>query len=200
MHLDEIVRPVYIREAYRLLQQSIIFVESEDIELDDENLTEVGRTSSTDFDFLEMEEAPVVVPESTSALSDSPESAPLPSEKLQETARESFLSRELSTHSEAPQSIEPPALENDEEPPLKKVRKEKKPKGKTLLSAELYRSMTAMIGLILKAKQEQAEAEGDGKGGDYGGCRWGDLVTAYLSQVGVNSTLDHDSSCPSDTK
>jgi hypothetical protein len=30
------VRPLYIREAYRLLQQSIIFVESEDIELDGE--------------------------------------------------------------------------------------------------------------------------------------------------------------------
>lgn len=28
------MRPIYIREAYRLLQQSIIFVESEDIELD----------------------------------------------------------------------------------------------------------------------------------------------------------------------
>jgi len=29
------VEPVYIREAYRLLQKSIMFVETEDIELED---------------------------------------------------------------------------------------------------------------------------------------------------------------------
>ena len=29
------VQPVYIKEAYRLLQKSIIFVETEDIELED---------------------------------------------------------------------------------------------------------------------------------------------------------------------
>ena len=35
LHLDELVQPVYVREAYRLLQKSIIFVENEDVELDD---------------------------------------------------------------------------------------------------------------------------------------------------------------------
>jgi len=35
LHLDEHVQPVYIREAYRLLQKSIIMVENEDIELED---------------------------------------------------------------------------------------------------------------------------------------------------------------------
>jgi hypothetical protein len=29
------VQPVYVREAFRLLQKSIIFVETEDIELED---------------------------------------------------------------------------------------------------------------------------------------------------------------------
>ena len=39
------VRPVYIREAYRLLQKSIIFVETEDIELDDneEEMNEIAQ-------------------------------------------------------------------------------------------------------------------------------------------------------------
>ncbi|KAJ1439756.1 hypothetical protein B484DRAFT_167669 [Ochromonadaceae sp. CCMP2298] len=36
------VQPVYIREAYRLLQKSIIFVESEDVELED-NEEEMDR-------------------------------------------------------------------------------------------------------------------------------------------------------------
>jgi DNA replication licensing factor MCM6 len=35
LHLDDFVRPVYVSEAYRLLQKSIIFIESEDIELED---------------------------------------------------------------------------------------------------------------------------------------------------------------------
>lgn len=35
LHLDEKVQPVYVREAYRLLQKSIIFVETEDVELED---------------------------------------------------------------------------------------------------------------------------------------------------------------------
>jgi len=33
LHLDEVVQPVYVREAYRLLQKSIIFVETEDVDL-----------------------------------------------------------------------------------------------------------------------------------------------------------------------
>ncbi len=35
LHLDEEVRVEYVKEAHRLLQKSIIFVESEDIELED---------------------------------------------------------------------------------------------------------------------------------------------------------------------
>ena len=35
LHFDEEVKPVYVKEAYRLLQKSIIFVETEDIELED---------------------------------------------------------------------------------------------------------------------------------------------------------------------
>lgn len=38
LHLDDEVKEVYVREAYRLLQRSIIFVETEDIELDEEEL------------------------------------------------------------------------------------------------------------------------------------------------------------------
>jgi hypothetical protein len=35
LHLDEEIRVEYVKEAHRLLQKSIIFVESEDIELED---------------------------------------------------------------------------------------------------------------------------------------------------------------------
>ncbi len=42
LHLDDVVRPIYVREAYRLLQQSIIFVDMEDVELDNEDEGYVG--------------------------------------------------------------------------------------------------------------------------------------------------------------
>jgi DNA replication licensing factor MCM6 len=35
VHCDTLIRPVYVREAFRLLQKSIIFVETEDVELED---------------------------------------------------------------------------------------------------------------------------------------------------------------------
>ena len=42
--------------------------------------------------------------------------------------------------------------ENEDNPPTKKMRKEKSSKGKIFLSADLYRSITSHIGLILKSK------------------------------------------------
>jgi len=35
VHCDSLIRPVYVREAFRLLQKSIIFVETEDVELEE---------------------------------------------------------------------------------------------------------------------------------------------------------------------
>jgi hypothetical protein len=43
-------------------------------------------------------------------------------------------------------------VESSSEPPAKRRQKEKQGKAKTMMSAELYRSMTAMIALILKTK------------------------------------------------
>jgi len=39
------VKPSYVKEAYHLLQKSIIFVEAEDVELDDiaEEITELPK-------------------------------------------------------------------------------------------------------------------------------------------------------------
>lgn len=42
--------------------------------------------------------------------------------------------------------------EGTEEPPTKNQRKDKATKAKTMMSADLYRSMTAMVALILKTK------------------------------------------------
>eukprot|EP00968_Pinguiococcus_pyrenoidosus_P023234 scaffold3665_cov244-Pinguiococcus_pyrenoidosus.AAC.4 len=45
LHLDEEVKPKYVREAFRLLKKSIIFVETEDITLDDDEEAVEPRTS-----------------------------------------------------------------------------------------------------------------------------------------------------------
>jgi hypothetical protein len=131
-----------------------------------------------------MEEAPLVE-ETVPSLPEVPVATP------EEQSQQSLPPRrELSIQStDGPASLEAGGADMEEEqPPAKRARREKKSKGKTLLSAELYRSMTAMLGLILKSKQEQAlDAAEAGKAGaqdaHYDGCRWGDLVTAYLAQV-----------------
>jgi len=46
LHCDDEVRPVYIREAFRLLKQSIIHVESDEVPLDDDAFEEGDRPNS----------------------------------------------------------------------------------------------------------------------------------------------------------
>lgn len=54
LHLDEYVRPQYVREAVRLLRKSIIHVETEDVVLNDEDDVEDGDEKDADGD-VEME-------------------------------------------------------------------------------------------------------------------------------------------------
>eukprot|EP00177_Eucheuma_denticulatum_P000026 GFKZ01000055.1.p1 GENE.GFKZ01000055.1~~GFKZ01000055.1.p1 ORF type:complete len:922 (+),score=162.75 GFKZ01000055.1:259-3024(+) len=54
LHLDDCVRPHYVKEAVRLLRKSIIHVETEDVELHEED--DVGRPSRDDPDDVEMDD------------------------------------------------------------------------------------------------------------------------------------------------
>lgn len=55
LHLDDCVRPHYVREAVRLLRKSIIHVETEDVELQEDEDNEDGRRKP-DANNVEMEE------------------------------------------------------------------------------------------------------------------------------------------------
>lgn len=57
LHLDEYVRPQYVREAVRLLRKSIIHVETEDVVLNEEDEGEEGGSKATVQDDVTMEDA-----------------------------------------------------------------------------------------------------------------------------------------------
>ncbi|CAE7475799.1 CSON014786, partial [Symbiodinium microadriaticum] len=166
------VRPIYIREAYRLLQQSIIFVEMEDIELDAD---EEVQDDSESVDGGDMEALDTAGDSSVSNMTTHV------TERLSEVENASTANEE-SKRSRDPLSGDNEALRDagDVEQSVKRARRDKSGKSKTMMSAELYRSMTAMIGLILKTKEEQHVLSGED--GDFDGCRWGDVVSWYLEQ------------------
>lgn len=55
LHLDDCVRPHYVREAVRLLRKSIIHVETEDVELQEEEDNEDERRRPSNTNDIEME-------------------------------------------------------------------------------------------------------------------------------------------------
>ena len=135
------MRPSYIREAHRLLQQSIIFVEMEDIELDVDDLPPPDEPTP---------EAPDET-ENTSAAIPETEMSALP---------------------------ETEATVQDTQKRKRESEGGKKKKAKTMISAEQYRSMTAMIAILLRTQE-------DLKGPEFKGVQMSEIVVWYLDQVGV---------------
>ena len=208
LHLDDLVRPIYIREAYRLLQKSIIYVENEPIELDEENEND-ENDEDEDEDEEDEEAAAVkreqVSGEDTTAIEDSNTSqsqdlatAMSNSAATQNTEEDALSSSAISnnsrTYDEAMHQSDSATRQdsghidgddNDNEQPKKKIKKEKKKKEKTKLSADVYRSITQMVALILKRKERHYnEISGNdvAAGVVFPGCRWGDLMAYYLEQ------------------
>lgn len=213
LHLDELVRPIYIREAYRLLQKSIIYVENEPIELDDYEDNDSDNPSDNDDDGDDAdddEEGRGMKQRSdensdtqthgggdgTSALRE--DNQPLRSENqgAADDALSSGNDSNTRTYQEAMQQGDDPHMtegtaaegSNDidsDEQPKKKIKKEKKKKEKTMLSADVYRSITQMVALILKRKEQQYDELTEDEKGEthvFQGCRWGDLISYYLEQ------------------
>ena len=121
-----------------MLQQSIIFVEMEDIELDVDDLPPLGA----------------------------PQQEPIESETIPETMPETEMT--VAPETEAPVT----------ETQKRKRESEtgKKKKAKTMISAEQYRSMTAMIAIILRSQEEL-------RGPEFRGVMMKDLIKWYLEHV-----------------
>merc|ERR1711871_706545 len=183
LHLDDQVQPVYVREAYRLLQKSIIFVETEDIELHD-NEDEMNRLSSR-INGNQDDDA-------NDDISGGNHAYQIDNEKKNLEEVERLVEKLVSVENpgreclDEVESTKRSREENDafgeENRDDELSRKEKKIRKKTQISAEKYRQITGMISLFLKQQES---------GPEYQGTRWGDLVEWFLNQF-KNELTDLD--------
>ena len=175
LHMEEEVKPKYVEEAYRLLQKSIIFVESEDIELDmDDNDGEGeefanGLTAADGPDWQVDEE----LRDATGMGEDMTEEAEGASPLKRKAA--SLEGEPSDPAAQGPEEGRP----DEEAIASKKEKKEKKKK--TQISADKYRDITDMISLFLK----QQDSVG---GPDYQGTYLSDVVEWYLQQKSAELT------------
>jgi len=192
LHLDDQVQPVYVREAYRLLQKSIIFVETEDIELDD-NEDEMNRINSSlnvheedDKDKSDYGDINALGNDvdDTGASSGADRAHYIDTENYEdvEAAKrtvEKIISETNNRDVEPRGEIESMKRLRDVSDDDRRhenegtVRKEKKTKKKTQISAEKYRQITGMITLFMKQQESSPK---------YRGTKWGDLMAWYLKQ------------------
>ena len=192
LHLDDLVQPVYVREAYRLLQKSIIFVETEDIELDD-NEDEMNRINARmnghedDDDSDDYNGRGDVTDVNGNVLDSNIGAESHEDGETAERVVERVLSAMGTTEQEQLSEVDAAKRGREDTNELGEVeeiprKKEKKTKKKTQISADKYRQITGMICLFLKQQESIPE---------YRGTKWGDLVAWYLKQFS-NELTDLD--------
>lgn len=160
LHCDDLVKPSYVREAFRLLRKSIIHVETEDVTFDDEGFDEDHEDGFDDDE--EMAEA--------AAAAAADESQAQEEEPSQASTR---------SDNEAGEPFEPPTQQ--QKPP--KSKKSKKKKKKTQISFEQYGAISNAISAYLRSKEsEQDDTEGE----ESKYLTWGEVAEWYLEQCEVD--------------
>lgn len=157
---DEI-QPSYVREAYRLLKTSIIQVETNDVEVDDDGDDDLpGEAPATGASDDEMEESPDTDPETQQMLETQERPLINPGEYGGEgSAVEKEESRK----------------ESEETPSVAALPPKKKKKKKTKISFEEYESITNAIAGHLRVLESE-----DDTGSKY--LQWDEVLEWYLSQ------------------
>ena len=188
MHLDPFIQVAYVREALRLLQKSIIHVETEDIELE-ENEENMNRITQHNAGLVGMEADTEGATEGQQGQDDS---VPSPSEQQAEQGVGSKRARESLMGSPSPSKR--PAAATEEPEPVAAAPAEKKKKEKLKISADEYARLTTMILLYLKRQEmlmtsEQPEDEGAETNADADnalrGTKRADIIAWYLEEVSL---------------
>ena len=134
LHCDDLVKPSYVREAFRLLRKSIIHVETEDVTFDDD-----GFDDGHDDDFGGDEE-------------------------MAEAGDDSQAQEEVPSQADvrSDNEVEEPAEPLRQQPKPQKSKKSKKKKKKTQISFEQYGAISNAISAYLRSKEtEQDDTEGE---------------------------------------
>lgn len=153
LHWDLVVKETYVREAYRLLQRSIIFVETEDVELEDDEVMD-SREEKQSMEIASMEQDNIA------------------------TSLISTRQQETKSYQAVLDSTEEPISTSDPEP-TKTISKTEKKKSKQDLkiSQKEYSDLAYMIALRLKILEENCEF------GQFHGVIWKDLAQWVFEQV-----------------
>ena len=154
LHCDDLVRPSYVREAFRLLRKSIIHVETEDVTFDEGDEDE--------FDDLPPDEQ-YERAEEEGAQHEGDDSPPAAGEDNMEETKDA--------DDEASQQPQKP-----------KAKKGKKKKKKTQITFEEYESISNAIATYLRSRESEAEAVEGEEGEEATYLTWGQVVEWYLEQ------------------
>ncbi len=172
LHCDDIVRPDYVREAFRLLRKSIIHVETEDVTFDDEvedggqGDGAIGGDDNDDDDLVD------------GGAQGSSEGKELrrgeynPQEDEQPEGNDG--KDQITGSGLGDKTVDAEVLE----PPPKKAKKSRKKKKKTQITFEQYEAISGAISTYLRSKEEEMDDKGDS---NY--LTWGEVSEWYLEQI-----------------
>ena len=155
LHCDDLVRPAYVKEAYRLLRKSIIHVEAEDVTFED------------DLDDRDIEEGEAEIETNEEQVEGSGDGDGNQSELPH------MGEYDPEEKNDEPKSEQPIVEENEIEPPKKKARKAKKKK--TQITFEQYEAISNVISTYLRSQENDSEQEST-----Y--LTWSQTVDWYLNQ------------------
>ena len=156
LHCDDVVKPGYVREAFRLLRKSIVHVETEDVTFDE----------GDEFDEEEPPQEDRGLEENQGDVDESggPQGTPndVPPPPVAEASGEDNMDE---------------TKEDEGEPKPPKAKKAKKKK--TQISFEQYESISNALSTYLRSRESEVEGEGDE---EITYLTWGQAVDWYLEQ------------------
>ena len=160
LHCDDLVRPSYVREAFRLLRQSIVHVETDDITFDE----------ADDFDDMPPDDY------------DEDNEGNVDNTRMQEDEVPPPEEAQDATMGEAKETDDSTGVEQQQPKPAKKAKKSKKKK-KTQISFEQYESISNAVATYLRSKETEAkQVEGEEAPEEVTYLTWGQVAEWYLEQ------------------
>jgi DNA replicative helicase MCM subunit Mcm2 (Cdc46/Mcm family) len=158
LHLNKTVTEAYVKEAFRLLQKSIIFVESEAVQLEEDDEEEFAGGDRID------EEERMMMEESLEG-------------GLAVDQNHPFLNEFAGLPQSVPQQQQQPTVQPTEaEASAAASAVGKKSKAKTQITAKEYDEMTNLLTLHLKQLEDDNPEL-------FIGCKWKELADWYLETV-----------------
>lgn len=176
LHLDMEVKKEYVGEAYRLLQKSIIFVEADDVELEEDEMAEQQQQRGEGGEFEEDEEAMQAM-------------MMIEAEEAAAAAEHDYDEENENKQVKANRQQEQDDADPDFKPPFapQAVATTAQPtKKKNKVSEREFDEISNMLSLYLRREEENFTGE------HFTGVKWPDLINWYLTTHVADPTARED--------